>query len=192
MRRFIAWTFIRKEWGEFRRPIALITGGLLLPVSLVLAGQIRPDLARALIYGMVMTGPFFYAHLCFLAERQTGTLEFLMALPMTRFQLVLAKYASLFSMILFSVNVPGFLLGDFPLLLRMNADALLLAAVFMASTVVSEKSWAPQVPLWMVVVLTISGGKLLQRFDGHNTAIALAELGLVPIIVVASGRLFRG
>src|SRR5436309_1230244 len=43
--------------------------------------EVRPDLAKDMVAGLLMAAPFIYAQSCFYAERQHGTLQFLLALP---------------------------------------------------------------------------------------------------------------
>ena len=75
--------FIEKDWREFRKPIRVITGGLFLPVLMLALETDRPDLAKGMVAGMLMAAPFIYAQSCFYTERQHGTLQFLLALPIT-------------------------------------------------------------------------------------------------------------
>ncbi len=197
----LAVVFIRKDWVEFRKAIILISLGLLVPVFMVRAGAPRPDFARGMMGGVLLAGPFLFAQSCFLTERQHGTLQFLLALPITPSELVLAKYASLFSMTLFTVNAPGLLLGDPAFLFYANTASLLLASLFMAATVISDKPWAAQLPLWFVIMATMPLEPLLRKFypDGlrqiawiaaHHTWIACGALALTPLIVLGSIWIF--
>ena len=72
--------FVEKDWAEFRKPIVVITG-LFVPILMMAYPEVRPDLAKDMVAGPSMAAPFIYAQSCFYAERQHGTLQFLLALP---------------------------------------------------------------------------------------------------------------
>jgi ABC-type Na+ efflux pump permease subunit len=182
----IAWIFIKKDWFESRKPIAVLTCGLLVSI-LAFAGEFE----NAMITGLLMAASFIYAQSCFSTERRHGTLEFLLALPVTRLQLVLAKYASLFSMALFTVSVPGLFLDDFSLLIYGNLLTLFLSTLFMAATIISDKPWAAQLPLWLVIAATLPfhGSPGFTRISGRTTLLALGAL-LVAATILASACVF--
>lgn len=184
----VATVFIKKDWVEFRKPITVITGGLFLPIVMLALETHRPDLAKGMAAGVLLAGPFIYAQSCFYTERQHGTLEFLLGLPITPAELVLAKFASLFSMTLLTVNIPGLLLRDPLLLFYANAAALFLACLFMSATVISDKPWAPQLPLWIVLVVTLPFHRWIQPrwLFSHPILWASVSLTLIPAIISLS------
>jgi hypothetical protein len=94
------------------------------------------------IAGILAAVPFIYAQFCFDAARREGRLQLLLALPITPQELVLAKFASLFSMTLFTINVAVVLLHDLRALAYSNVTGLFMASIFMSAAVVSEKPWA--------------------------------------------------
>lgn len=201
MRLSLATTFIRKDWCEFRKPIFVLTLGMLVPIAMLWFGVGRPDLARGMLAGVMLAGPFIYSQSCFLNERRQGTLLFILFLPVTRRDFVLSKFASLFSMILFTVNAPGVLLGDPRFLFQANAVALLLSSVFMTATVVSDKPWAPQLPFWVIIIGTIPAEPVLRKFfpqglnvvpwiAAHRSELAAAAYVLTAVIVSTAAWIF--
>src|SRR6059036_3750163 len=111
------------------------------------------DFSKGMLAGILISASYSFAYSCFISERQRGTLHLLLSLPVEPFDLVLAKYASLYSMTLFTANLPGLFLRDWRLLFLLNAFVLLFSTICMAGTVISEKPWAPMIPLWIALVL---------------------------------------
>src|SRR5262245_20069370 len=184
--------FVKKDWIEFRRPLIFVTGLLLIAVLILTFSPSRQDLARGIMAAVLLGAPFVYAQSCFYMERQPATLQFRLALPITSWELVLAKFASLFSLTVFTVNIPGLVLGDLHVLFYGNALTLFLATLFMSATVISDKPWAPQLPLWFVVILTLPFHRQLnfQWIISHATQFALTALLLIPVMVVVSAWIF--
>ena len=192
----------RKDWRESRRILVLLTSGLLVPALIVrTAGEESRDFAMGLLAGMLAGTGFGYSQYCFLNERQRGTLETLLALPVRPFQIVLAKYASLYSMVLFTVNVPALLLPQPRLLYVTNAAALFLATLFMAATVISSRPWASQIPVWGLLLFVLPTRQLLERYYpaglgpfeavlSRPLALSTIAFLLVPLLAIGSTMVF--
>jgi len=198
----LAFHIARKDWAETRNVVLLLTAGLLVPALLVrLAPGRSDDFAKGLLAGLLTGAAFGYAQFCFLNERQRGTLELLLNLPIHPQRLILAKYASMYSMVLFTVNVPGMIVPDLKLAYMVNAAALSLSTVFMSATVISDKPWASQAPVWILLVFVLPIQRLLSRyyppglelFDAITASplsLALVALLSVPVLALVSARLF--
>ena len=186
----LALHIIRKDWAEYRRMILGLTAALLVPGLLIVFFPVRSvDFAKGLLAGLLGASGLGYAQFCFLNERQRSTLDLLLSLPIEPHQLVLAKYASLYSMVLFTVNIPALLVPDLQLIFIVNTAALTLATIFMAATVISDKPWAAQLPIWLLLIFIVPSERLLTRFyppglDILRTIIAhpnlLATLAFAP------------
>src|SRR2546426_8716696 len=100
---------IRKDWFEYLKLIALFTAGPFVPLLMTNRSS---DFRQGMLAGLLIGASYGYAYMCFLVERQRGTLHFLLSLPVRPFDVVLGKYASLYSMVLFTVNVPGLFFGN--------------------------------------------------------------------------------
>ena len=199
----LAFHIARKDWAEARRVILGLTLGLMVPALLVRFAPGRSDdFAKGLLAGLLSGVGFGYAQFCFINERQRETLRLLMSLPVEPRQLVLAKYVSLYSMVLFTVNVPGLFVPDLRLIYIANAAALSLGTVFMATTVISDKPWASQVPIWFLLIFILPIQRLLERYypDGLGlfetltaNPILIATLALLctPILVATSISVFQ-
>jgi hypothetical protein len=196
----LAINILKKDWYEYKRPILMLTAGMFAP--LLFTQNSSSDFSKGLMGGILIAGSYGYAYFCFASERQRGTLQLLQSLPVRSLDLVLAKYASLYSMSLFTVNLPGAWLKDIRLLYLMNASVVLLATISMAATVVSDKSWAPTIPMWVVVVgfipirasldkLKPNGLGLLDGLSRHPMLFATAALCLAPVIAVLSALYFE-
>jgi hypothetical protein len=190
---------VRKDWFEYRKMILLLTGGMFIP--LVVFGR-SSDFSQGMITGILIAASYGYASFCFMAERQQGTLQLLISLPARPFDLVVAKYASLYSMILFTVNIPGIFLGDLHTLFLMNCVVVFLATISMAGTVISDKPWAPMIPIWIGLVFFLPFQKALEKFypDGlgvylfitsHTTLFASLALILAPALALGSAVYFK-
>ena len=190
---------IRKDWFEHRKVILSLTAGMFVP--LIISGG-RTDFAKGMMIGVLIGASYGYAHFCFMAERQRGTLQLLLSLPVHPLDLVIAKYASLYSMVLFTANVPGVFLRDFRALFLLNSLVLLLSSICMAATVISDKPWAPMIPLWFVLIFFMPIRKLLEQFypDGlsaylfvtsHVMLVAALALISAPVIALISALYFE-
>jgi hypothetical protein len=189
----IASIIIRKDWREFRKPMLALGAGMGLPVLMILSGRGRADLARGLLMGTTVAAPFFYAQSCFYIERQRGTLDLLLSLPLSRLELVLAKFASVFSMTLVTINIPTLLLRDVSLLLHANAAALFLACFFMSAAVITDKPWAPQIPFLLVVLLTMThpgNVDAVAWISSHTNVAATDALAVTPLLTAVSAWVF--
>ena len=199
----LAFHIARKDWAEARHVVIALTLGLMVPALLVRFAPGRSDdFAKGLLAGLLAGAGFGYAQFCFLNERQRGTLEFLLSLPIEPRQPVLAKFVSLYSMVLFTVNVPGLLVPDLRLVYITNAAALSLATVFMATTVISDKPWASQIPIWFLLVFILPIQRLLERYYPNGlqlfetltaNPILLATFALLvsPLVVAVSVSIFH-
>jgi hypothetical protein len=190
---------IRRDWIEFKRPILLFTGGMLTP--LLFAGQ-AIDFLTGLTVGLVAGASFGLAQIVFHTERQRGTLELLLGLPIRPFHLILAKYLSQYSMILFVVNAPAALVGNTERLLYINASGLFLATLCMGFRVLSDKPWAPQLPVYLVIFFVIpvhrivewawpGGAVYLDRLQAYPHFIAAALVCSTPLLAAASALHFE-
>ena len=195
----LALNIIRKDWLEYRKPIALLTAGTFIPF---VVSNRSSDFFRGMLAGVLVSASYSFAYSCFISERQRGTLQLLLSLPLKSFELVLAKYASLYSMALVTANVPAIFLGDLRLVFILNAFVLLFSTVCMAATVVSEKPWAPMVPLWIVLVFFMPIPKILSTFypngvrlydlmASHVMLLAALAIGLAPLIAILSAIWFE-
>ena len=195
----LAINIIRKDWAEYWKTVILLTAGMFLPLLVVRGSK---DFSQGLMVGIIISGSYGYAHFCFMAERLRGTLDLLLSLPVKPFDLVLAKFASLYSMALFTTNLPGIFMRDLRVLFFLNALVLILSTLCMAATVVSEKPWAPIAPVWIVLIFFMPMQKLLAKIypDGlalyafavsHAMLLAGFTLILAPIIALLSAAYFH-
>ena len=200
----LAINVIQRDWSEYKRLLLGVTACIFATVVFTLVTPLKsPDFAKGTLMGVLIGGGYGFAQFCFFNERQRGTLLLLLSLPVKPRHLVWAKYCSVFSMVLFSVNVPGALLRDFRFLLFANVVGLLLATICMAATVISDKPWAPQFPLWVLLILFIPTQRLLSRLRPnaleilmtrlapHSLLIAAAFFLLIPLIVFVSAIVFQ-
>ena len=178
----LAINIIRKDWFEHKKLILFITGGMFLPMI----SGVQTDLGKGMVAGILMGASYSYGHFCFYAERQRGTLQLLLSLPVRPIDLALAKYASLYSMALFTANVPGVFLGDLRLLYILNAFVVFLSTASMASTVISAKPWAPMLPFWFVLIFVMPIQNVLRRYypEGVGVYVYLAT-HLMTIATIA-------
>ena len=193
----------RKDWGESRKLILTLTGALLIPALLVRFFPGRSeDFAKGLLAGLLAGTGFGYAQYCFLNERLRNTLDLLLSLPIEPCDLVLSKYVSLYSMVLFTVNVPALFVSNLTLVFIVNAAALSLATLFMAATVISDKPWAAQIPIYLLLVFILPFERLLTRYypsgldffrtlTSHPLLLATLALLLTPIVVAVSVFVFH-
>lgn len=159
------------------------------------------DFLKGVVMGSAFGGAYGFAQTCFYNERQRGTLHFLLGLPLTPMSLVFAKYVSVYSMTLFVVNVPGILMSDLRFMLYANVAALFMSTTCMAATVISDKPWAPQLPLWVILIAAIPSPKLVPKhlpqllvalhwLASHGPLVAVAILLLISSIIYASAHIF--
>ena len=91
---------IRKDWKEHGRlPLGLVCGMI---VAILVMMRLTPDVAfaKGVLVGVGLVVPYGFAQVCFFIQRQFGLLR--VNAPATPFQLVLAKFASAFSMVLWA------------------------------------------------------------------------------------------
>src|SRR5262249_28298057 len=84
----------------------------------------EPAIAKSIVIGAGVVCPYGISQLCFFIERQHGLLKELMTPPITPKQLLLAKYASAFSMSVFVVTVPAMVFRDVAFLCYINIGVL--------------------------------------------------------------------
>ena len=163
----LAINIIRKDWAEYWKTVILLTAGMFLPL-LVITGS--KDFSQGLMAGIIISGSYGYAHFCFMTERLRGTLQLLLSLPVRPFNLVLAKFASLYSMALFTANVPGIFMRDTRLLFLLNALVLILSTVCMAATVVSEKPCPAGVQCFAIASLSAPSTQRVWASQSSSTS----------------------
>ena len=190
-----ATNIVGKDWNEHGKFLLGMAAAMAIGILLVLRLGPGQELAKGIIVGVGVVSPYGFSQLCFLIQRQNGLLKPLMIPPITPTQLVLAKYASAFSMALFVVNVPGVLLGDFAFVGYVNIGVLLLTSVCMAVVVISTKPWAPLVPIWIVLLPYLYARPLLQSgfqwVYAHSMIVSVAAVCLIPFIVYGSAMIFE-
>ena len=130
------------------------------------------------------------------------TVRTLLNLPLDPFVLVLAKYVSIYTMVLVTINVPLILLRDRHLLLLANSVALVLATTILSSTILCRSRFSALIPGFIIVGLTFFNEGNLNEYlpeglpayhwlTGHTTPLAIAGLALCPVMAVFSAFLFR-
>ena len=148
------------------------------------------QVAKGIFLGATLVCPYGFAHFCFVIPRGFGLPKRLLT-PATPLQLVLAKYASAFSVALFIVNIPGLMLRDLGFLFHANAAGLLMTT----AAVISPKPWAPLIPLWVVFIPWFYlPAQLKEQFGwvaDHATAASIAELCAIPVIMYYSAMVFQ-
>jgi hypothetical protein len=194
---FLEFSFriIAKDWKAHGKFLLGIAAAMTIGILLVMRLGPGAELARGILVGVGIVGPYGFVQLCFFIERQHGLLKPLMIPPVTPTQLVLAKYASAFSMALFVVNVPGIFLGDFAFVGYLNIGVLLLTSICMAVVVISTQPWAPLAPIWIVLLPYLYARPLLQSsfqwVTAHCTGVSIAALCIIPFIVYGSALVFE-
>jgi hypothetical protein len=186
---------VGKDWNEHGKFLLKVAAAMAIGVLLVMRLGPGEELAKGIIVGAGVVSPYGFSQLCFFIQRRHGLLKPLMVPPITPTQLVLAKYASAFSMALFVVNVPGILLGDFAFVGHVNIGVLLLTSICMAVVVISTKPWAPLVPIWIVLLPYLYARPILQSglqwVSAHGMGVSIAAVCLIPFIVYGSALIFE-
>ena len=186
---------VSKDWNDHGKFLLGIAAAMAVGILLVMRLGPGADLARGILVGVGVVSPYGFAQLCFFIQRQHGLLKRLLIPPITPTQLVLAKYASAFSMALFVVNVPGLFLGDLAFVCYVNIGVLLLTSICMAVVVISEKPWAPLLPIWVVLLPYLYARPLLvssfQWVAAHSTGVSVVAICLIPFIIYGSTLVFE-
>jgi hypothetical protein len=186
---------IGQDWNAHRRFLFGIAASMAVGILLVMRLGPGADLARGILVGVGVVGPYGFAQLCFFIQREHGLLKRLIIPPITPTQLVLAKYASAFSMSLFVINVPGALLGDLAFVGYLNIGVLLFTSICMAVVVISTQPWAPLVPVWLILLPYLYARPLLQStfvwVIAHSTGVSVAALCIIPFIMYGSALIFE-
>jgi hypothetical protein len=184
---------IRTDWKRHAKAELSLVGVMIVIILAMLRFAPDPVFAKSVLISVGLTIPWGLGQVCFFIERAHGFLR--IHPPATPFQLVLAKFGSVFSMILFIVNAPGVLIRDPVFLFHLNAAVLLMMTICMAIVVLSEQAWAAMLPLWLVFLpylyLRSQVDALLAWGALHGTALSIAALGAIPLIVVWSALNFR-
>jgi hypothetical protein len=126
----------------------------------------------------------------------------LLNLPLDPFVLALAKYVSLSTMVLVTINLPLILLRDWHLLLLANAGALLFATTTLSFAMLCRSKFSGQIPAFIFFGLMFFSEDNLQEYlpeglplfhwvTSHATQFAVAAIALCPVIAVSSARMFR-
>jgi hypothetical protein len=167
-----------------------MSAGLFI-AAFLMAIDAQSPFAKGLMLGLVSCTGYFFGHSCFTSERRLGALCMLLSLPVSPLQLVLAKYCSCLSITFLVITVPSLVHHDSLVLYRSNSLALFIATVFMATTVVSEKPWAPQVPFWILMLLLSPLKRVpLRHLTLHPDLIAFFMLLSIPPVIYLSARIF--
>jgi hypothetical protein len=183
-------TIIRNDWAEFKTPVFFLTFIWLAPLVLIWRG-VYIDLARGMASGSVVCAPFMYARASLYYLYRRDALKSLLAPPMTPIMLVLTKYASAFSMTVFTINLGAPLLGDLRLILYANVAGLFITTLFMAPSVISRASWVHLIPLWTVLLLVrpvLQGN--FEWLAANATLLTAVALVSIPIMVLFSAQIF--
>jgi hypothetical protein len=185
---------VAKDWNTHGKFILRLTGAMALAILLVMRFGPGRDLARGILVGVAAVAPYGLSQICFFIERQNDLLKPLMVPPITPAKLVLAKYASAFSMALVVINVPGVLLNDLEFVWYVNIGILLLTSVTMAAVIVCNQAWASLLPVWAVLIPYLYARPLLastfQWVAVHSRGVSVAGLCLIPFIACGSALFF--
>jgi ABC-type Na+ efflux pump permease subunit len=192
-------SIIRRDWSEYKRAILVLTAGMFTPF--LLAGP-SADFSKGFMTGLMISAGYGFAQVCFFSERQRRTLDLLLSLPIRPRNLIISKYASLYSMTLFTVNIPGVFMGDFSALFLANAASIFVATLSMTPSVLSDKSWAPQLPLWSLLLVILPARRVVTRFwpagvglytamSSHVLVLAAAALISAPMIALLAAIAFE-
>lgn len=193
-------TITIKDCTEYRNQIVFATtaNGLAAASWMVDIGVSRGYL-RGFLFAMVCFAPIAYAQFCFHNERQRGTLPILLGLPLRAESVVYAKYASMGLISLLTISGPLMVSESLGAALTTAGAALFFGTFAMSFTVISEKPWAFQIPLWVLLGFGLILVPLLSRTfpsfsrsladDYAGVAVAILILS-IPAIVVLSTRWF--
>ena len=188
---------IRRDWSEYKAFVLILTAGMFIPFL----GR-GSGFSKGFLTGLLISAAYGYAQFTFFIERQRRTLDLLLSLPIRPMNVILAKYASAYSMTLFTVNGAGILLGDLQALFITNATAVFMATFCMTPSVLSDKPWAPNFPLYFVFLAILPFQKILARYwpagleiyrSAHfdPTIVALVALIISPVIALIAALLFE-
>jgi hypothetical protein len=194
------WLILAGDWQRAGRAVGTLTALTLYPAIADSAGISRAGLTAATLTLAVMASAFAYSYACFTSERRSGSVWRLLQLPLSPFELVVMKYVSLYSMVLFTFSAAAVSHRDWRLLMVSSGAALFLSTCLMASSVVSPRPWVPHVPLWSILLLALSRDWLAEHFAAvavirtgifrHALALAVCGMGLSPIIALSAAAIF--
>ena len=139
---------------------------------------------------IIVTAAFYYAYYNFTLEITRGTMPMLLGLPVPPVYIILAKFASMYSMCLITVNVPCALLFDAHLLYLYNAEMLFIATICMACSVLYEHPLAPVLPV-AAILMAFQRETAFKEFQPYEYKVATLALILTPLIAVGSTMIFK-
>ena len=139
---------VKKDWTLNLKNILMFTGGMFIPLFIQ-----SNDIKEGMMAGILVGAAFGYMYMVFMIERARRSLPLLLGLPVRPLTLITAKYLSLYSMCLVTVNFAGVFLRDSRTLYLMNAEVLFLATLLMAAAAVFEHPVAPLIPLFLVAII---------------------------------------
>lgn len=164
----LALHMILKDWTEYWKTILILTGVMFAAPIFAIGGS--QDFSRGVMLGIAISAVYGYSFYCFTAERR-GTLQLLISLPITPYALLLAKFYSLYSMVLFTLNVPGVFLLDLRTLFLLNALVIFLSTMCMAVSVLSRQPWASLVPIWVALLFFMPVQRLVATYYPKGLAV---------------------
>jgi hypothetical protein len=189
---------IARDWQEFASYVFRLTV-LMIAIAAIARSS---EAGRAAIGIVGLIGLLRISDCCFMAERRHRTLPLLLALPIRRFNLVLAKYAGGCSMTLVVANALGLFIGDIRLWLLLNALTILLTTLCIAPAVLSSYRAGPLLPLY-VLCIALFGARasvshpgdfrpmLFDFFRMHSLRISGYAMLLSIIIMFSTAFIFR-
>ena len=181
----IAANIVKKDWTLNLKNILMFTGGMFIP--LFIPGN---DIKEGMMAGILVGAAFGYMYMVFMIERARRSLPLLLGLPVRPLTLITAKYLSLYSMCLVTVNFAGVFLRDSRTLYLMNAEVLFLATLLMAAVAVFEHPVAPLIPLFLIAFFFESNSRV-KAITPYEFQIASFALALSPVIALVSALQFK-
>ena len=178
---------LKKDWTQRGKAFLFVW-----VVLFVLAAPLLPDddLRLGGITVMVFTSAFYYAYNTYTVEINRLTLGMLLGLPVRPLHILIAKFVSLFSLCLITVNVPLALLFDLRMLFLYNVLSLATATVCMTASVISDSPFAPVAPL-LPVLLAFQNRNAFDFVRPYEDRIAVIALAAVPVMVGICLGLFK-
>ena len=179
---------LRRDWLTYRLQITVITGVLLTSAIMMRSGAV--EFARGTAAGGLVAAAFIYGQAGFANERGRGTLKQLLRMAANPFDAVVAKYLSMYSMVLFSANLAGLVYGQWRLLLWADAAVLLLSTLFMASAVISENPGAAHMPIVLLILIAIPLKNATAFLSANATILSVAAAVFSLTLAVVSALIF--
>ncbi len=176
---------VKKDWTLNLKNILMFTGGMFIPLFIP-----SNDIKEGMMAGILVAAAFGYMYMVFMIERARRSLPLLLGLPVRPLTLITAKYLSLYSMCLVTVNFAGVFLRDSRTLYLMNAEVLFLATVLMAAAAVFEHPVAPLIPLFLVAMI-FEKDSTIKAITPYEFQIASFALAVSPVIALVSALQFK-